>query len=135
MVMLLLIITLGFAFALLVLLQCELGEEQYPEYHSPAKMLFITVNMGTCTCTWVHAHAHGYMHMHILMHMHMHMHMHMLMHMIHMLLTSHLPPVLSSPPTSPLPPAWLRRWLRRPRLEPTSTCPSTTHRAVHLLRQ
>ena len=48
-IVLLLIVTLGFTFALLVLLQCELSEEAFPDFHDPFRMLFTTVNMGLYT--------------------------------------------------------------------------------------
>ena len=69
MVVLLLVITLGFAFALLVLLQCELGIGSNPDWHDAARAIFIVINMGMYTYTdplaqelertWVIAHRTG----------------------------------------------------------------------------
>ena len=51
MVALLLVITFGFSFALLVLLQCEMSVEVYPDWHDPLRALFLVLNMGMYTYT------------------------------------------------------------------------------------
>merc|ERR1719238_2036738 len=48
-VMLLVVISLGFSFSMLVLLQCELGLEAFPDYHDSMRMFFVTINMGLYT--------------------------------------------------------------------------------------
>ena len=42
-------LTIGVRSALLMLCQCELSEEQSPNWHSPFRALYIVVNMGMYT--------------------------------------------------------------------------------------
>ena len=49
MIVLLSIITLGFSFSMLVLMQCELGAEDFPDYSDALGSLFASINMGLYT--------------------------------------------------------------------------------------